>query len=221
MLAPLLPRFYSIASSPSVHPDEAHLTVSLSSYEYKGEIRYGVASQFLCHLATPHVTPIPCYVQPAAHFTIPSHSHADLIMVGPGTGVAPFRAFVQERLAQNATGNHWLFFGERHRATDFFYEEFWTALAQQQKLKLDLAFSRDQAEKIYVQHRMEENGLELWNWLDRGAYLYVCGDADPMAKQVEQTLLQIFETHGKLSSEESKLFLKTLRKEKRFLSDVY
>lgn len=221
LLLPLLPRFYSIASSPTVYPEEVHLTVTLSSYEYQGEIRYGVASHFLCHLAIPEVTPILCYVQPAPHFTIPTDSHADLIMIGPGTGVAPFRAFLQERLAQNAAGNHWLFFGERHRATDFFYEEFWAELSAQKKLRLDVAFSRDQAEKVYVQHKMEENGQELWRWIERGAYIYVCGDADPMAKEVERSLLNIFEVHGKLSNEEARLYLKTLRKERRCLTDVY
>ncbi|MBS0615105.1 MAG: sulfite reductase [Verrucomicrobia bacterium] len=221
LLAPLLPRFYSVASSLIVHPNEAHLTVVLSTYEYQGEIRYGVASHFLCHLAIPYVTPILCYVQPAAHFTIPAESHLDLIMIGPGTGVAPFRAFMQERLALSATGNHWLFFGERHRATDFLYEDFWMELSQQNKLRLDLAFSRDQAEKVYVQHKMEENAAEIWDWISRGAYTYLCGEADPMAKEVEQTLLKIFEIHGNLSTEAARLFLKTLRKEKRLLADVY
>lgn len=219
--APLLPRFYSVASSLKTHPEEVHLTVSLSMYEHNGESRYGVASHFLCHLATENATPIPSYIQPSLHFTIPHDHQAPIIMVGPGTGVAPFRAFLHERLAINAPGKNWLFFGERHRAFDFFYEEFWSSLARDNKLRLDLAFSRDQAEKHYVQHKMLENGRELWKWLQQGAYFYVCGEAEPMAKEVEETLQHIFQEHGNLSEPDARAYLKALRAQKRYLVDVY
>lgn len=219
--APLLPRFYSIASSLKTHPDELHLTVALSQYEHKGELRYGVASHFLCHLAKENDTPILSYVQPTPHFTIPVDLSAPMIMVGPGTGIAPFRGFLHERLAQSAPGKHWLFFGERHRKFDFFYEDFWSSLVDNQKLRLDLAFSRDQAEKHYVQHKMMESGEELWSWLQEGAYFYICGEADPMAKEVEATLIQIFCNHGKLDIAGAKAYLKSLRHQKRYLADVY
>ena len=142
-------------------------------------------------------------------------------MIGPGTGVAPFRAFLQERLALGHTGKNWLFFGERHSKTDYFYEEFWTPLVQQNKLRLDLAFSRDQEEKIYVQHKLLQNSTDLWSWLQDGAYLYLCGDATRMAKDVEATLHKIAEEQGKLAPQEAKAFIKQLRQEKRFLLDVY
>jgi len=216
-ISPLLPRFYSAASAPGAHPDEVHLTVSLSTYLHRGEIRYGVASHFLCHLAKT----VPTYIQSTPHFTLPSDENAPIIMVGPGTGVAPFRGFLQERLLRTSPGKNWLFFGERSRATDFYYEEFWNDLAESRRLKLDLAFSRDQAEKIYVQHRLLENGKEIWSWLQSGAYFYVCGEADPMAKQVEAAVRQISEQHGNLSSEESLAFIRMLRQTKRYLADVY
>jgi sulfite reductase (NADPH) flavoprotein alpha-component len=220
-LFPLLPRFYSVASSPITYPDEIHLMVAVSSYDHHHEHRYGVASHFLCHLAEIETTRIPCYVQPALHFTLPHDNDAPIIMVGPGTGVAPFRGFLQERLFRNAFGKNWLFFGERHREHDFFYEEFWDSLIRQNRLSLDLAFSRDQPDKIYVQHKLYDKGLHIWNWLQEGAYLYVCGDADPMARDVELTLHRIFCEHGKLSDTEAKTYLKHLRQQKRYLIDVY
>lgn len=219
--SPLLPRFYSIASSPLFHPNEIHLTVTISSYEHNGEKRYGVASHFLAHLAEIGKTPIPFYVQPAPHFTLPQDHALPIIMVGPGTGVAPFRGFLQERLHLNAPGKNWLFFGERHRQHDFLYEEFWNHLASQNKLSLDLSFSRDQSEKIYVQHKLLDKGAEIWSWLQEGAHFYVCGEADPMAKDVEAALKQIFQSHGHLSESESYQFLKQLRKDKRYVADVY
>ena len=220
-LAPLLPRFYSVASSPKMVKDEVHLTVALTTFTRGGETRYGVASHFLCHLAEIGKTTIPIYVQSAHAFSLPSEERAPIIMIGPGTGVAPFRAFLQERLALGHTGKNWLFFGERHSKTDYFYEEFWTPLVQQNKLRLDLAFSRDQEEKIYVQHKLLQHSADLWNWLQDGAYLYLCGDATRMAKDVEATLHQIAEEQGKLAPQEAKAFIKRLRQEKRFLLDVY
>ncbi|MFI5334682.1 MAG: hypothetical protein ACHQT8_05920, partial [Chlamydiales bacterium] len=154
--SPLLPRFYSAASSLKAAKDEVHLTVALSSFTHGGEKRYGVASHFLCHLAEEAKTPIPIYVQSAHSFKLTQDPHVPVIMIGPGTGVAPFRAFMQERLSLEHPGKNWLFFGERNRTTDYFYEEFWSSLSAQNKLRLDLAFSRDQSEKIYVQHKMLE-----------------------------------------------------------------
>lgn len=218
---PLLPRFYSIASSPKHASKEIHLTVALTSFEHQGEVRYGVASNFLCHLAKEEETLIPSYIQPTPHFTLPQDLKASIIMVGPGTGVAPFRGFLQERVRVNAPGRNWLFFGERNRALDFYYEDFWTQLSLQNKLRLDTAFSRDQKEKIYVQHRLLEQGKEIWQWLEEGAFFYICGDADPMAKEVEAALVTIAETHGHMTEHESREYLKHLRAEKRLLVDVY
>jgi sulfite reductase (NADPH) flavoprotein alpha-component len=219
--SPLLPRFYSVASSLFTHPNEAHLTVAVSTYTHREELRYGVASHFLSHLAEPEKTPIPCYVQSTPHFTLPHDHTVPLIMVGPGTGVAPFRGFLQERVAKNASGKHWLFFGERHRDYDFFYEEFWHALVQQEKLALDLAFSRDQSHKVYVQHKLIEKGSQIWDWLQQGAHFYVCGEADPMAKDVESALHHICQEFGNLTPEDAKNYIKQLRSQKRYLADIY
>ncbi len=220
-LSPLLPRFYSVASSPKHDPEEIHLTVALTSFEHKGEVRYGVASNFLCHLAKEEETFIPSYIQPTPHFTLPQDQQASIIMVGPGTGVAPFRGFLQERVMLNAPGKNWLFFGERNRNLDFYYEDFWTPLISQNKLRLDTAFSRDQQEKIYVQHKLLEQGKEVWKWLQEGAFFYICGDADPMAKDVEAALVTITETHGNMGEHEAREYLKHLRADRRLLVDVY
>jgi sulfite reductase (NADPH) flavoprotein alpha-component len=218
---PLLPRFYSIASSSLVFKNEVHLTVALFTFSHQGEQRYGVGSHFLCNLATVKETEVPIYVQPAHYFTLPSDDNAPIIMIGPGTGVAPYRAFMQERLAKGAKGKNWLFFGERNRKTDYFYEEDWTQWITQGKLRVDLAFSRDQSEKIYVQHRMYENAKEIWTWLEEGAYFYVCGDAHHMAKDVEVMLQKIAQEQGGMSVEAAKAYIKNLRSQKRYLADVY
>ncbi len=219
-LAPLLPRFYSISSSLTAHQDEVHLLVALSSYQHKKGTRYGVASHFLCNLAKENETHIPLYVQPSKHFKIPEDHSKALIMVGPGTGVAPYRAFLQERSMQKAEGKHWLFFGERNKHADFFYQDFWDSHSSQGALKVSTAFSRDQEEKVYVQHKLLEEAEEIWRWLENGAYFYVCGDASKMAKDVEATLLQIIQKQG-FSEEEAKLYFKNLKTTKRYLTDVY
>jgi sulfite reductase (NADPH) flavoprotein alpha-component len=211
---PLLPRFYSVASSKKTNPREVDLTVALFTFTHGDEQRFGVASHFLCHLADVEKTPVPIYVQPATAFHLPEDPETPIIMIGPGTGVAPFRAYMQERLS---SGKNWLFFGERNRATDFFYEEFWTPLVNSGKLRLTLAFSRDQSEKIYVQHRMKEEASDLWKWIQEGAILYICGDAKEMAKDVTRTLEEIATAHG----HDGKAFLKSLRAEKRLRLDVY
>lgn len=221
VLLPLMPRFYSIASSPKMFPGEIHLTVAHVSYFLNGQLQFGVGSHFLCDRAQIESTPIPIYVQPSHHFTLPDDPNASIILIGPGTGIAPFRAFLQERLTMQASGRNWLFFGERNRATDFYYADFWLELEKQGRLRLDLAFSRDQSEKVYVQHKMLEQKKSLWNWIEQGSSIYVCGDAQEMAKDVEATLQRIFQEEGSMSEEEARKALKTLRAEKRYLLDVY
>lgn len=221
ILLPLLPRFYSIASSSLVFPHEIHLTVAFVSFELHGQTHFGVGSHFLCNQAAIESTPIPIYVQPSNHFTLPADSNAAIIMIGPGTGIAPFRAFLQERIAKQAEGRNWLFFGERNRASDFYYGQYFTELENQGRLRLDTAFSRDQSEKIYVQHKMLSQKKSLWEWIQAGSYLYVCGDAEEMAKDVDAALQQIAKEEGHLSEEEARKFLKTLRGERRYLLDVY
>ena len=213
----MMPRFYSVASSPKLFKHEIHLTVASLVYETAGGPRRGVGSHFLGHTAVPFETSIPIYVQPSNGFTLPADPDASIIMIGPGTGIAPFRAFLQEREALGASGRNWLFFGERNRETDFYYEDYFRSL---KNLRLDLAFSRDSAEKVYVQHKLWENRADIWNWLQNGAYLFVCGDADKMAKDVDLTLLRIGQDAG-LAEEDSREWLKALRKSRHYLQDVY
>lgn len=220
-LPPLLPRFYSIACSPLLFPKEIHLIVSLSTYNYRDQKRYGVTSYFLTHLAELQKTEIPCYIQPTASFTLPMDRTLPIIMVGVGTGIAPFRSFLQERKYLKAPGKNWLFFGNRQKAYDFFYENEWLDLVRHNQLILNTSFSRDQDKKIYVQDSLYQNGQEIWKWLQQGSYFYVCGQADPMSKNVEQCFLSICKDFGNLSEVESKLYLQNLRKEKRYLIDVY
>lgn len=217
---PLLPRFYSVASSLLVQPTTVDLTVALTSYTHSGEKRYGVASHFLCHLAD-EKTPIPIYVQAAHKFALPANKNADIIMIGPGTGIAPYRAFMQERVHHSSQGKSWLFFGERHSAYDFFYEDYWRSLIEQNLLILTTAFSRDQETKIYVQDRMLEQAKDLYRWVQEGAYFYVCGDAQHMAKDVDKALHQIICREGNMSEENAKEYVKALKKEGRYLLDVY
>lgn len=221
LLMPLLPRFYSIASSNAVVGEEVHLTVALLQYEGNGHQRLGVCTHYLCNLVGLNEPIIPIYIQPQRGFTLPENSDTSIIMIGPGTGIAPFRAFMQQRIKINAKGKNWLFFGERNSKTDFFYEDYWRELVDKKQLLLDTAFSRDQANKIYVQHRMLEKGEELFHWISEGAIVYVCGDAQRMAKDVEQTLLQIIQTYGNLDEAGAKQYLKRLRSEQRYLRDVY
>ena len=218
---PLLPRFYSISSSRKTHAEEIHLLVALASYNYKEEMRFGVASHFLCNLAILDQTPISLYIQPSKHFTLPEDPNANIIMVGPGTGVAPYRAFLQERVASEAKGKNWLFFGGRNRANDFLYEDLWIQLEKEGKLRLSTAFSRDQEEKHYVQHLLLAHSQEIFNLLQEGAYFYVCGDATNMAKDVETAVISIIEKEGNFSKEEAKAYYKSLKANKRYLTDVY
>ena len=217
----LVPRLYSIASSPLLFPEEVHLTVAIVRYRTNNRDRIGVASTYLsdrCSLGEPTV---PSYIA-ESHFRMPEDPSTDIIMVGPGTGIAPFRAFLQERGETGASGRNWLFFGDQHAETDFLYgEEFERYEANGLLHRLDLAFSRDQAEKVYVQHRMLEQAEELWKWLENGAAFYVCGDASRMAKDVDDALLQIVREKGGYDQRDAKNYLRNLRKEKRYQRDVY
>jgi sulfite reductase (NADPH) flavoprotein alpha-component len=220
-LRKLMPRLYSVASSSMQYPQEVHLTVAAVRYQTNGRQRFGVCSTFLADRVVPHETPVPVFVS-QSHFTPPGDRTRDIIMVGPGTGIAPFRAFVQERAASGATGRNWLFFGDQRRATDFLYEEEWAEWQGRGVLtRLDLAFSRDQEHKIYVQDRMRENGAEIWAWLQGGAHLYVCGDAKRMAKDVDAALHEIAARHGGLDTTAAADYVKQLKKAHRYLRDVY
>lgn len=218
LFMPLLPRLYSIASSQECVGDEVHLTVSHLVYYSNGADREGVATSFLCRRAPENEACVPVYIQPHHGFTLPIDSMAPIIMVGPGTGVAPFRAFMQERAHVKAMGKNWLFFGEWNRAYDFFYEAFWSTIPQ---LRVTTAFSRDQEHKIYVQNRLLEEGAEVYRWIQNGAYLYVCGDAQHMAKDVDAALHKIIEIYGSYSHDETKKIVKQLRTDKRYLRDIY
>ncbi|TVR11220.1 MAG: hypothetical protein EA401_11305 [Planctomycetota bacterium] len=218
---PLLPRLYSIASSPLAHPNQIHLTVGIVTWESHGRVREGVASSYL-GLRAPVGSSLEVFVHHAKKFQLPEDPQTDIIMVGPGTGIAPFRAFLQERLALGAQGRHWLFFGDQHVATDFLYGDEFSALHSDGSLhQLDLAFSRDQDYKIYVQHRIIERGEQLWRWIDDGAHFYVCGDALRMAKDVDQALHQIIRDHGGMDEDGAKQYVKAMKKGGRYLRDVY
>ena len=223
-LTPVVPRLYSIASSLLAHPQEVHLCVSVVRYDTHGRSKKGLASGFLADHTELFVKNIPIYVQESRSFRLPKDNSTDIIMCGPGAGIAPFRAFLEQRVAEGATGRHWLFFGEQYRATDFLYENEWLAYQKQGKLhRLDLAFSRDQSYKVYVQNRMLEQAKELWAWLQNGAYFYVCGDAKHMAKDVHQALIDIAQKAGGLSPEAAAEFVnvRLMKTEKRYLRDVY
>ena len=220
-LAPLAPRLYSIASSPRAHPEEVHLTIAKATVIAGGRLRKGVASTMFAERLAPGDR-VRVFVQPSHGFRLPADPLVPIVMVGPGTGVAPFRAFLEERRASGATGDAWLFCGDRNRATDFLYEDELAAyLADGTLARLDTAFSRDQETKVYVQDRMREHGAELFPWLERGAYFYVCGDARRMAGDVDQALCEVVARHGDRSPEEARAYVSELAKGKRYLRDVY
>lgn len=219
--SPLLPRFYSIASSQCLDPNFVDLLIVTFSCKKGDKIRQGLGSQFLCEFAKPLETPIPTYLHPNATFKLPEDPTLPIIMIGPGTGVAPYRAFLQQRLETDAKGKNWLFFGERQRAYDFYYESFFTDLAKRDFLRLDCAFSRDQESKVYVQDLLQKEGVDIWKWIQDGAMIYVCGDAHRMAKDVTATLHDIAAKEGNLSDQDAKNFIRQLRKDKRLLLDVY
>jgi sulfite reductase (NADPH) flavoprotein alpha-component len=221
LLRRLMPRLYSIASSPMVFPEEIHLTVAVVRYATNARKRLGVCSTYLSERLPLYERVVPVFVA-SSHFGLPEDESADVIMVGPGTGIAPFRAFIQERVAKKSPGRNWLFFGDQHRETDYLYgDEFEAYLEEGELNRLDLAFSRDQKEKIYVQDRMMEQGAELWQWLKAGSYFYVCGDAKRMAKDVDAALQAIVSLHGAMSPDEAADYVKAMKKEKRYQRDVY
>ncbi len=220
-LRKLQPRLYSIASSLKAFPESVHLMIATVRYESHGRQRKGVASTYLAERVGPEGG-IPVFVHVAKGFRLPQDPSTPIIMIGPGTGVAPFRAYLQERHATGAPGRNWLFFGEQRYKCDFFYQE---ELEYFQKAglltRLTTAFSRDQAHKIYVQHRLLENSKDIYTWLEEGAHLYVCGDAARMAKDVDVALHQIVATEGGKTPEQAAEYIEALRKEKRYKKDVY
>ena len=221
LLKRLTPRLYSIASAPSVDPEQVHLTVAVVRYETNGRAREGVASTWLADRVPLDVPSVPVYIT-ASHFGLPEDPAVDLIMVGPGTGVAPFRSFLQEHRQRGGTGRTWLFFGDQHETTDFLYrDEFAAMLADGSLTRLDTAFSRDQEEKIYVQQRMREKGAELWRWLEGGASFFICGDASRMARDVDEALHDVIREHGGLSEADAAAYVKELRSAKRYQKDIY
>lgn len=215
-------RLYSIASSLRAKPDQVHLTVATVTWESFGRKRKGVCTTFLAERCDGD-TPIPCFITPGKGFRLPApEEETPIIMCGPGTGIAPFRAFLQERAATGAKGKAWLFFGDQTRANDYLYEdEFEAALKDGLLDRLDLAFSRDQEHKIYVQHRMLENADEFWKWLEEGAIFYVCGDASRMANDVDKALHEIIEKAGGKTPEEAAEYVEQMKKDKRYRRDVY
>lgn len=217
----LMPRLYSIASSSKVYPESVHLTVAIVRYETNRRERVGVCSTFMADRVEVGSTPTPIFVADS-HFGPPQDLSKDCIMVGPGTGIAPFRAFVQDRVAAGATGRNWVFFGDQKGATDYLYGDEWDAyVANGQVARMDLAWSRDQAGKIYVQDKMRANAAELWAWLQGGAYFFVCGDAKRMAKDVDLALHEIVAAQGAMTPAQAADYVKQLKKDKRYQRDVY
>jgi len=220
-LRPITPRLYSIASSQSEVEDEVHLTVAHIDYEAFGTRHQGGASGFLASRLE-EGGEVKVFVESNDNFKLPTNSDTPIIMVGPGTGIAPFRAFMQERDASEASGKNWLFFGNPSFTQDFLYQVEWQGYVKSGLLtQISLAFSRDQAQKIYVQDRLLENGEAVYEWLEQGAHFYVCGDAMHMAKDVEKALLAIIQTHGKKNEQDAKQYLVDMRKSKRYQKDVY
>ena len=221
LLRPLTPRLYSISSSPAEVEEEVHLSVGVVRFEHKGRARSGAASSFLADRVEEDGQ-VRVFVEHNDNFRLPQDHSKPIIMIGSGTGIAPFRAFVQQRAADEAEGKNWLIFGNQRFTQDFLYQTEWQQLAKDGYLhQYDFAWSRDQKEKIYVQHKIREKSTALWQWLQEGAYIYVCGDAAKMAKDVENALLDVIAQEGKLSPEDAEEYLDGLREEKRYQRDVY
>jgi sulfite reductase (NADPH) flavoprotein alpha-component len=221
LLTKLQPRLYSVASSLRAYPDQVHFIVDVVQYESHGRVRKGVCSSFLAERADD--VPVPVFPTAAKHFHLPGDPGTPIIMVGPGTGVAPFRAYLQERQVTGAKGKNWLFFGAQHESCDFAYgDEFKVFLQEGLLTRLDCAWSRDQAQKVYVQHKMLENAAEIWKWLDaEGAHFFVCGDARRMAKDVDAALRNIVQKEGGKTIEQAHEYVEKLKNEKRYKRDVY
>jgi sulfite reductase (NADPH) flavoprotein alpha-component len=221
LLNKLQPRLYSVASSLRVFPDQVHFIVDIIRYESHGRVRKGVATAFLAERADK--VPVPVYPSSAKHFHMPEDPNTPLIMIGPGTGIAPFRAFLQDRQATGAKGKNWLFFGAQREKCDYAYKEDWKRFTSDGLLtKLDCAWSRDQTHKIYVQNKMLEHAAEIWKWIDgEGAQFFVCGDAKRMAKDVDAALRKIVQEHGSKSVDEANAYVEKLKTDKRYKRDVY
>jgi sulfite reductase (NADPH) flavoprotein alpha-component len=221
VLQRLTPRMYSIASSQLMHPDTVETTVRVVRYDAHGRERQGLASGHMGERAEVGAT-LPIFLHSNHNFRLPDDPSAPVIMVGPGTGIAPFRAFLEHRQAMGAPGDNWLFFGEQRRALDFLYEDQFTAMHNSGSLtRLNTAFSRDQGRKIYVQDRIQENGIELYAWLEQGAYFYVCGDASRMAKDVETALLDVIAKGANSTLDHAAEYLAAMKQQKRYQRDVY
>jgi sulfite reductase (NADPH) flavoprotein alpha-component len=219
ILEPIAPRLYSISSSPEAHPGEVHITVAKNCFTINNELKHGLASEFLSLLNGDNV--IEFYISPNKNFRLPEEDR-DVIMIGPGTGIAPFRSFLWERDSIGASGKNWLFFGEQHFITDFLYQtEIQNWFETNLLTKIDTAFSRDQQEKIYVQDKIQKNGAEFFEWLEAGSAVYLCGAKEPMSHDVEQAILKVIEQFGERSKEEAKEYLENLKETGRYLTDVY
>lgn len=219
LLEPIAPRLYSISSSPEAHSGEIHITVAKNNYTIDNELKYGITSDFLCQLAEGNE--LSFYIHPNSLFRLPAPDK-DVIMIGPGTGIAPFRSFIAHRDATGATGRNWLFFGEQHFVTDFLYQsEIQGWLETGTLSKVNVAFSRDQKEKVYVQHKMLKESKTLFEWIDSGAYVYVCGTKDPMSIDVENALLSIISSESNRNAEEAYQYLDQMKEDDRYLKDVY
>lgn len=220
ILKKIMPRLYSIASSPNAHPEEVHLCVGAVRYTARDRRRGGVCSTYMADRLQPgHQARV--FVHTNKNFRLPEDGDTPIIMVGPGTGIAPFRAFWEERIASGARGGNWLFFGNPYKATDFCYESELDKLTGTEQLKLSVAWSRDQEKKVYVQHLMVQEGEELWQWLENGACFYVCGDASRMAKDVDAALHEVIQTWGGKSPEEAAEYVADMKKHRRYQRDVY
>ena len=220
----LKPRLYSIASSPDYEPGTVHLTVAIVRYNHHERDRTGLCTGFLADRCSVDDTKIGTYMSPTRSFILPEDKSTDIIMIGPGTGIAPFRAFLQQREIDGGTGRNWLFFGDWTEEGEYLYREEMESWKEKGVItKHELAWSRAGPEKVYVQHLMKENGEEIWNWINNGAYFYVCGDKEYMAKDVHSTLISICSEFGGMSNEESKDYVEQglMKKEKRYLRDVY
>ncbi|MDA0925148.1 MAG: sulfite reductase subunit alpha [archaeon] len=220
----LKPRLYSIASSHDAHPGFVELTVGIVRFEYNGRARGGLCTQFMADEIDMSGAPIGVFMSPTKSFVLPEDKDTDIIMVGPGTGIAPFRAFMEQRVHDGGTGKNWLFFGDQSEKTEFYYkDEIESWIDEGHLYRFTTAWSRDQEEKIYVQHRLKEHGAEIWEWFERGAYFYICGDKQYMAKDVHRALIQIAIDHGGMSEEDATHFIEKtmMREEKRYLRDVY
>ena len=224
LISRLKPRLYSIASSHDAHPGYVELTVGIVRFSYHGRDRGGLCTQFMADEIGTTTKKLGVFMSPTKSFVLPEDKSTDIIMVGPGTGIAPFRAFMEQRVFDGGSGKNWLFFGDQSSKTEFYYkDEIESWIDEGHLYRFTTAWSRDQEEKIYVQHRLKEFGAEVWEWFERGAYFYICGDKKYMAKDVHQALIDIAQEHGGLSEADATHFIEKtmMREEKRYLRDVY